>query len=200
MNPTYHPTHQDILCTRPQNHQIDEHRLKIGPSDYLLIDPVGVKYWNDAAYLQKRLLHYFELTLAVAFVIDLSSYDRPSSTSASTTELEVALRNYDTLINCPWMRSKGIILLFVEWDAFAQKLATSPLKHHFPDFEGGDDAHEALGHIRERFLEFDEKRTHRMYIHVCDKESGTPLHFIVDKTQQIAMKESLRSNSRTLPK
>lgn len=98
------------------------------------------------------------------------------------------------------MKSKGVILLFVEWERFAKKILTTPLKDYFPDFEGGHDSGKAYEYIRDQFLGVSEQQTHRVYAHICKNDGETALKFITKKTQEIAMKFSLKSNSRTLPK
>ena len=184
----------DILKIR-QTNQIDERRLEIGPSHYLFIDPVGDKYWNDTAYLE-RLLSPFEPALAIAFIVDLSSYDRESATEQPKNGLKLAFQNYDTLANSPSLSSKGSILLFIEGDNFANKLTTSPLKQQFPDFGEENDPEKAFDFVRCRFVDFNKNQADRVYSYVCNNDSKTMLKFIVETAQEIDMKESLKSNSR----
>ena len=98
------------------------------------------------------------------------------------------------------MKSKGVILLFVEWDNFEKRLATSPLRDQFSDFDGDNDPHKAFNHIRDLFLNLNKRQAHRVYTRICNNDNGTILEYIVGKTQEISMKQSLKSNSRTLPK
>lgn len=194
VDPDYHPTHSDILSTRPPN-QVDERRLRIGNLDYLFIDSVGDWCWNDASFLRWRLLPLLEPVLAVIFVLDLSCYDQPPSEgNTSSNRIEAALQSFGLLINSPWMREKGVILIFIGWDAFSEKVSTSPLRQHLPGFKGNSDTHTAFDYILSRFISLNEYQMRLIHAQICNMGDGTAMRFIVRKMEEFNAEDTLKNN------
>ena len=183
MNPDYHPSHTDTFAMR-QPSQLDKCRLRTRQVDYVFIDAVESPLWN----LHKGFFLYPELIFAMVFGVDLACYDQTVQTASSLdNKLKTILHQFGTLVNSQRLRDRGVILLFLGWDTFTSKLRSSPLKNHFPGFDGGHDSSLALDYILGQFISISDQRTRGVYAHVCNIGDGSTLSFLTRQFRELEM-------------
>ncbi|KAK1224935.1 hypothetical protein PQX77_012138 [Marasmius sp. AFHP31] len=120
---------------------------------------------------RKKWVNYFPLTDVVLFVVSLIEYDRVLLEDYGVNGMDDSLELFEGLCTsaksgAKQFRTCPVILVFNQMDLLAEKLESSPLQNHFPDYDGGPDTDAARKYIKNKFLE-----------HVCP-EQNVSVHFM----------------------
>jgi guanine nucleotide-binding protein G(i) subunit alpha len=127
LSPGYRPTLTDVIRAPERLNTIRETKLSLEDLNVALIEvPHGSL---------GRIIHQFDEVDACLLTLDLASYDRYTEENDGRNTLEQGIRLFKGI--CRVFSSKPIFLVCVNFKAFRDKLATSPLSIHFPDYKGG---------------------------------------------------------------
>ncbi|KAJ7061245.1 heterotrimeric G protein alpha subunit 4 [Mycena amicta] len=135
----YVPSDQDIVRTRARTIGITETVFKLRGQELLIVDVGGQKSER------RKWIHCFQDVTSIVFLASLSGYDqclvedreRSSSSSAPiTNQMQDAMTIWDSICHSNWFKQTSIVLFLNKDDLFQKKIRTSPIKKHFPDFDG----------------------------------------------------------------
>jgi hypothetical protein len=85
---------------------------------------------------RKKWIHCFEDVTTILFIVAVSEYDQPLFEDMTVNRMSEALTLFDSICNSPWFTSTPIILFLNKSDLLREKLKTSPIENHFPDYTG----------------------------------------------------------------
>ena len=114
--------------------------------------------------------------------------------NSQSNGLKAALQSFDILINSPWMGEKGVVLIFIGWETFSERLPTLPLSQFFPGFKGNSNAHAAFDYILDQFISLNEYQTRMIHAQICILGDGSAMKFIVRKMEEFDVEETLKRN------
>lgn len=132
---------------------------------------------------RRKWRNCFKDTDIVVFLVDISAYDRDISAydrclyeDNTTNMMQEALALFDSTCNDRWFLKTSMILLFTHIHSLQRKLATSPIRNHFPDFEGDPLSFEAAkAYIMTRFVNLNQKVENTIQVHFTDMTDDTSL-------------------------
>lgn len=105
---------------------------------------------------RQKWIYCFENVGAILFTVDIANYDQLLLEDDRVNRMQEELTLFDSIVNSRWFVKTKFALVFTKYDKLAAKLAYSPLRRTFPDFEGGDDLNEATAYITNRFVSLSE--------------------------------------------
>lgn len=127
----YEPTQDDIIKSRQPTKSISETSFIIKKVKVTVYDVGGQKS------LRKAWIPFFEGDIkAILFVVSIACYDQKLVEDVEKNRMEDALELYNEIINTELLAKKQVILMLNKTDLFDAKVLTSPIKPHFPDFDG----------------------------------------------------------------
>jgi guanine nucleotide-binding protein G(i) subunit alpha len=135
-----------------------------------------------------KWIHQFSEVTAVLFVVDILCYDNYIS---EHNEMMDRLVLFDSVINSKWFPENTIVLFLSNISEFRRKLASSPLKDNFPDFNGGKDPDQAAEYLLGRFKQVDRSPRDRFYTHLVDPYDASNIRLVA-----AAINDGLRQKSQ----
>lgn len=94
-----------------------------------------------------KILPQFAGVQCCLFTIDLTCYDRYLNDRRGTNALLDRISKLKDILLSPHFRETLVMLMFTNGSAFAKHIITSPLRSHFPDYDGGNNADAATKYI-----------------------------------------------------
>jgi guanine nucleotide-binding protein G(i) subunit alpha len=137
-----------------------------------------------------KWIHQFSKVTAILFVVDISCYNNWIS---EHNEMMDRIVLFDSVINSRWFPENTIVLFLSNISEFRRKLARSPLKDHFRDFDGGNDPDQAAEYLLGRFKQVDRSQRNRLYTHLVDPYDASNIRLVA-----AAINEDLRRKSQAL--
>lgn len=125
----YIPTDADILRCRNKTTGIIETVFPLADKIYRIFDVGGQRSER------KKWIHCFEEVTAVLFIVALSGYDCCLVEDKDSNQMQEALMLFDSICNSKWFVRTSMILFLNKVDIFKLKIATSPIKNYFPDYD-----------------------------------------------------------------
>ena len=160
--------------------------------------------FNMAGDKIKKWLHQFENVAAVIILIDLLSYFQ---ISRSTTHLypksqvehrvlKTDLALHEQIINSPWLRRSGIIVIFMNEDLFHEALLYTSVSSIWSDYEGPDKARAITEYIYDRFETIERTGADPLpiYRHVTNSADASLWPFIVHAVNDAMITQYLKDN------
>lgn len=185
--PGYMPTDQDILRSRVKTTGITETMFRVGELTYRLFDVGGQRSER------KKWIHCFENVTALVFLVALSEYDQMLYEDESVNRMQEALTLFDSICNSRWFVKTSIILFLNKIDLFQEKLAHSPLRDYFPDYNGGDNYDAACDYLLHRFVSLNQSAASKqIYAHYTCATDTQQIKFVLSAIQDILLQLHLR--------
>ncbi|KAL0063160.1 guanine nucleotide-binding protein subunit alpha [Marasmius tenuissimus] len=145
------PTNQNLLGWYIQTTEAHQESFTTKDSSYT--------FWDCGGQMSDRWVQYFPQTDVVLFVVSLIGYDQVSFENHSVYQdgMDRSLQLFSWICTASEdlmkrLRTCPLILVFNQMDLLADKLETSPLRNHFPDYDGGSDTNAACEYIKNHFL------------------------------------------------
>jgi guanine nucleotide-binding protein G(i) subunit alpha len=138
--PGYVPSTMDIIRAPEPIETLKETELRMAPSSRLKV----IEFQEQQAM---KILPQFAGVQCCLFTIDLTCYDRYLNNTASTNALRDRISRLKDILLSPHFSDTLMMLVFTNRTAFAQHIIKSPLKSHFPDYEGGNNVERAAKYI-----------------------------------------------------
>jgi guanine nucleotide-binding protein subunit alpha len=201
-----HPCHHTLLCFRqyldfmcelrwvPCNQ--DVLRARYRPSRATTATPwsLNLQMMDLSGIWQQRLIHCFERSPYLLFMVALSEYDRYHTQNPQINYLREAMAHFDSLINAESFRNKPIILFLNKYDKFASKLAASPVSEHFADYTGlGTDLEAVTTFFTEHFRQLNRTEKRQVYVHRTNATNEKSVRLGIAHVIDDIFMESVRS-------
>ena len=202
MDPQYVPSEADVLQVPPRyehvwNRTLQETRLSYGKMAMHVIGCSG-----DSQIQRSDWIPHFRDVTAIAFVVNLCSYDQPLPPSPNNiklmkcldlvnvigtgrslyTKLVESLYLFEALVNSNLHQNKPIFLFFTGIADFQKKLSQSPLSEHFSDYECGKSLDHAVQYILRLFQRINKAEL-RIHPLILPLENG--VHFQLDPVLEV---------------
>ena len=87
---------------------------------------------------RRKWMHCFQGVTAVLFLVGLSGYSQGMLEDPTSNQMQDAMALWDGVCSSQWFKDTSLILFLNKSDLFAEKLDRFPIRHYFPDYEGGD--------------------------------------------------------------
>jgi guanine nucleotide-binding protein subunit alpha len=129
---SYVPDDQDILMARLRTTGVISAKFSMGGLTFNLVDVGGQR--NE----RKRWIHQFENVSTVIFIAASSEYDQTLFEDNTVNRIQEALNLWEETLALSWFKKSAVILFLNKTDLFAEKIKTSPISKHFPEYTGGD--------------------------------------------------------------
>lgn len=130
MNPSYVPTHADVLRARVRSAGIEEATFRFEDDFYRMIDVGGQRSER------RKWIHCFDCVTAVIFCVSLSEYDQTLREDDQQNRMTESLSLFEEISNSRWFSNTNFILFLNKTDLFQEKIKQVPLSNYFKDFKG----------------------------------------------------------------
>ena len=163
----YLPTQEDVLRARVRTTGVIETTFRYKDLIYRMFDVGGQRSER------RKWIHCFNDVTAVLFVAALSGYDMKLFEDQETNRIHESLTLFDAICNNSFFINTAIILFLNKTDLFSQKIARTPLKDYFPEYDGPpNNASEAKKFIAGMFKRLNKNPNKPVYEHfVCATET-----------------------------
>ncbi|KAJ1984784.1 guanine nucleotide-binding protein subunit alpha [Dimargaris cristalligena] len=185
--PGYTPTDQDVLRSRVKTTGITETTFVVGELTYRMLDVGGQRSER------KKWIHCFENVTAILFLVAISEYDQVLIEDETVNRMQEALTLFDSICNSRWFIRTSVILFLNKIDLFRAKLPKSPLKHYFPDYEGGNNYDMACDYLHKRFVSLNQSDSKQVYTHFTCATDTHQIKFVMAAVNDIIIQANLRN-------
>lgn len=185
-DPDWLPNDQDMLHARLRTTGITETFFDLKEMTFRMMDVGGQRSER------KKWIHCFEGVQCLLFLAALSGYDQSLIEDVNANQMHEALMLFDSLVNGEWFREKPIILFLNKIDLFREKLTKSPIRDHFPDYQGdeGDEA-AATQFFASKFQKINRNARREIYIHYTNATDTNLLKATMQSVQDILIQKQL---------
>lgn len=130
--PTYSPTHKDILHCRKATKGITEFIIPINNIPFLFVDVGGQRSQRQ------KWFQCFDSVTSILFLVSSSEFDQVLLEDRKTNRLEEARDIFDTIVNNVIFSSVSIILFLNKYDLLKKKVKNpeTDIRWYFPQFKG----------------------------------------------------------------
>ena len=130
------------------------------------------------------------------FLTAISEYDQVLAEDEETNRIQESLRLFSTILNYQWFKNTNVILFLNKVDLLREKIGKSPLKNHFPNYNGPENnADSAIDFFADSFTSLNPNPQERkLFIHetcATDTENIKVVNVIVQHT----IMETILSNT-----
>ena len=185
-DPEWVPTDQDMLHARLRTTGITETFFDLKDMTFRMMDVGGQRSER------KKWIHCFEGVQCLLFLAALSGYDQSLIEDVNANQMHEALMLFESLINGEWFKDKPIILFLNKVDLFREKLKKSPIKSHFPDYQGREgDESAATQFFANKFKAINRNVNREIYIHFTTATDTNLLKTTMQSVQDILVQKQL---------
>ncbi|KAF1815628.1 guanine nucleotide binding protein, alpha subunit [Eremomyces bilateralis CBS 781.70] len=188
--PNYLPSDQDILRTRLRTtaNPISETIFQLGNLTYRMFDVGGQRSER------KKWIHCFDNVQVVLFLVAISGYDLALIEDRSGNQMSEALMLWESIVNSKYFERSAMILFLNKIDLFREKIASgmSPIRKHFPDFNGKPDDIVA-GHefFSNKFKKLVRSQSKEIYVHLTNATDTDLLKKTMQSVQDMIVQRNL---------
>ncbi|KAJ2999233.1 hypothetical protein HDV02_003327 [Globomyces sp. JEL0801] len=126
----YHMTNEDMLLLRRVTTCISDIVLTVENSNIHFYDVSGLKHHR------KQWIPYFQDTLSIIFIVDISCYDQTMVEDNSINRMVDSLELFQFIVTHPLLTNPDVFLFFNKSDLFQAKIKRVYLDLYFPEFKG----------------------------------------------------------------
>ncbi|KIW91707.1 uncharacterized protein Z519_07675 [Cladophialophora bantiana CBS 173.52] len=138
----YTPSNMDIIRAPETIDTMKETELVMNSSTLRIIE-------LKEQYAMKIISQFADVQFCL-FAIDLTCYDRYLDDTQSSNELLERLSDLKAICRSEYFAKSIILLVFTNAAVFKKRIAISPMKSHFEDYNGGKDVSAATKYIFKR--------------------------------------------------
>eukprot|EP00041_Stephanoeca_diplocostata_P013203 m.230432 g.230432 ORF g.230432 m.230432 type:complete len:356 (-) comp19261_c0_seq2:196-1263(-) len=185
-NPSYIPDVQDVLRAREATTGIHEFLFDLDQVVFRMLDVGGQRSER------RKWIHCFEQITSVIFIIACSEYDQHLVEQTDMNRMVESIALFEQIVGYYWFKNTSFILFLNKQDLLQEKIKESPLKEHFPDFQGPEkDATAALDFISNMYTERAGK--HELYPHPTTATDTGMLKNVFESVKSTLVTKHLRS-------
>ncbi|CAG9769881.1 unnamed protein product [Ceutorhynchus assimilis] len=131
-DPSYSPSHQDILHCRKATKGITEFQIPIQNIPFLFVDVGGQRSQRQ------KWFQCFDSVTSILFLVSSSEFDQVLFEDRKTNRLEEARDIFDTIVNNVIFSGISIILFLNKFDLLKKKVKNpeTDIRWYFPQFRG----------------------------------------------------------------
>lgn len=147
--PKYLPNNQDMVRIRLPTTGIYEHLFVIERIRLRIVDVGGQQSER------RKWIHSFDCVKAIIFLTAMNEYDRyfeHDHQNHGMTRMQESLDLFKVITNIKILSSASFILFLNKKDLFEEKIAKSPLKDFWPEYDGPNNMIEGGNFIRQLFV------------------------------------------------
>ncbi|KAK4972574.1 hypothetical protein LTR28_012219 [Elasticomyces elasticus] len=206
----YIPTDQDILRARLRTTGISETIFDTGNLSYRMFDVGGQRSER------KKWIHVFDNVQVVLFLVAISGYDHvlvedrngvspphfeaaigvstASELTTSQNQMHEALMLFESIANSKYFEKSALILFLNKIDIFKDKVEsrTSPIKAHFPDYNGAEtDVTAGQRFFADKFKNLVRDPSKEVYVHYTNATDTDLLKKTMMSVQDMIVKQNL---------
>lgn len=180
------PNDKDMLHARLRTTGIIETFFDLKEMTFRMMDVGGQRSER------KKWIHCFDGVQCLMFLASLSGYDQSLLEDVNANQMHEALMLFESLINGEWFREKPIILFLNKVDLFREKLAKSPVRAHFPDYQGPEGDEEATRQFfADKFKAINKNVNREIYIYFTNATDSNLLKATMGFVQDILIQKQL---------
>ncbi|GAA5995809.1 hypothetical protein JCM5350_000568 [Sporobolomyces pararoseus] len=184
--PTYRPTDQDVLRCRQKTTGITETIFESRDLQYRIFDVGGQRSER------KKWIHCFESVTAVLFLAAVSGYDQVLLEDPDSNQMQEALMLFDSICNSQWFVKTSIILFLNKVDVLKERILTSPVKVHFPDYQGSDSDYNAVKEFfKVKFVRLNRSTSKEVYCHYTTAIDTSLIKVVMTSVYDIILNRNL---------
>lgn len=185
-DPEWVPNNQDMLHARLRTTGIIETYFELKDMTFRMMDVGGQRSER------KKWIHCFEGVQCLLFLAALSGYDQSLIEDVNANQMHEAFMLFESLINGEWFKEKPIILFLNKVDLFREKLQKSPIKAHFPDYQGAEgDESAATQFFADKFKAINRNANREIYVHYTTATDTNLLKATMQSVQDILVQKQL---------
>ncbi|GAA6020586.1 hypothetical protein JCM11491_000805 [Sporobolomyces phaffii] len=186
--PTYRPTDQDVLRCRQKTTGITETIFESRDLQYRIFDVGGQRSER------KKWIHCFESVTAVLFLAAVSGYDQVLLEDPDSNQMQEALMLFDSICNSQWFVKTSIILFLNKVDVLKERILTSPVRAHFPDYQGSDTDYNAVKEFfKVKFTRLNRSTSKEIYCHYTTAIDTNLIKVVMTSVYDIILSRNLDS-------
>lgn len=186
-DPNWLPDDQDMLHARLRTTGITETLFELKELTFRMMDVGGQRSER------KKWIHCFEGVQCLLFMAALSGYDQCLVEDVNANQMHEAFMLFESLVNGEWFKDKPIILFLNKIDIFREKLARSPIKTHFPDYQGRENDEEAAKkYFADRFRSINKTTGREIYIYFTNATDTNLLKQTMQAVQDMLIQKNLQ--------
>ncbi|PGG97374.1 hypothetical protein AJ80_09714 [Polytolypa hystricis UAMH7299] len=187
-SPGWLPNNQDMLHARLRTTGITETLFELGQINFRMMDVGGQRSER------KKWIHCFEGVQCLLFMVALSGYDQCLVEDQNANQMHEAMMLFEALVNGEWFKRKPVILFLNKVDLFKEKVLYSPVKRHFPDYNGQEGDYDAAAkYFADRFRGMTRVPEREIYIHYTNATDTTLLKATMDSVQDMIIQKNLNN-------
>ncbi|KAK4994306.1 hypothetical protein LTR66_005627 [Elasticomyces elasticus] len=184
----YIPTDQDILRARLRTTGISETIFDTGNLSYRMFDVGGQRSER------KKWIHVFDNVQVVLFLVAISGYDHVLVEDRNGNQMHEALMLFESIANSKYFEKSALILFLNKIDIFKDKVEsrTSPIKAHFPDYNGAEtDVAAGQRFFADKFKNLVRDPSKEVYVHYTNATDTDLLKKTMMSVQDMIVKQNL---------
>ncbi|ODV80550.1 guanine nucleotide-binding protein alpha subunit [Suhomyces tanzawaensis NRRL Y-17324] len=187
-DPNYKCSDLDILKGRIKTSGITETDFMVNLFKFKILDAGGQRSER------KKWIHCFENITAIMFVLAVSEYDQTLFEDERVNRMHESIVLFNALCNSKWFINTPFILFLNKIDIFEQKIARSPLKKYFPDYDGKpNDVEDALKFFETNFLKLN-KTNKPIYVHRTCATDTKSMKFVLSAVTDLIVQRNLKNS------
>jgi GTPase SAR1 family protein len=185
-SPEYVPTQQDVLRSRVKTTGVIETSFEHRGITYKLFDVGGQRTER------RKWISCFDDVTAVIFVTALSGYDLTIFEDQKTNRMTESLKLFSAICNNKFFINTAIILFLNKTDLFAEKIATTPLRNYFPEYEGPEgNAKAAQQFLLSKFKALNQNPNKKIYEHFTCATDTNNIKHVFDAASDVIIEKHL---------
>lgn len=186
-HPSYVPTEQDVLRCRQKTTGISETTFGNRGMQYRIFDVGGQRSER------KKWIHCFENVTALLFLASLSGYDQFLVEDRDSNQMQEAFMLFDSICNSQWFVRTSTILFLNKLDLFSERIRVSPIRVHFPDYEGNPDSVvEGQEYFKRRFVSLNRSSRKEIYTHYTTAIDTSLVKVVMTSVYDIILNRNLQ--------
>ncbi|GAA5895424.1 guanine nucleotide-binding protein subunit alpha [Sporobolomyces salmoneus] len=187
-HPSYQPTDQDVLRCRQKTTGITETVFESRDLQYRIFDVGGQRSER------KKWIHCFESVTAVLFLAAVSGYDQVLLEDPDSNQMQEALMLFDSICNSQWFVKTSIIFFLNKVDVLKERILTSPVRAHFPDYQGPDADYNAVKEFfKVKFTRLNRSTSKEVYCHFTTAIDTQLLRVVMTSVYDIILNRNLEA-------
>ncbi|GAA5850659.1 hypothetical protein JCM9279_006378 [Rhodotorula babjevae] len=185
--PTYIPSEQDVLRCRQKTTGISETTFPDRGMQYRIFDVGGQRSER------KKWIHCFENVTALLFLASLAGYDQFLVEDRDSNQMQEALMLFDSICNSQWFVKTSTILFLNKLDVFQERIRHSPIRAHFPDYEGkAGSVVEGQEYFKRRFVSLNRSSRKEIYTHYTTAIDTSLVKVVMTSVYDIILNRNLQ--------
>ncbi len=175
LSPDLVPTDADILHARLHTRRTTVTYLDTDTNMFRIFDFDGTRHGR------KEWVHSFGGNNCLIFVAPLSGYNRFLVEDQTSSQLDEALKLFESLLAMTWFKRSPIYLILNKMDLLLEQIESCPITKQWPEYEGSlDDSENVITFIKNKFLKLADMVGRSVKVYPCNLTDIDSARIILD--------------------